>query len=259
MIHGTMTTSSKKDYLSILGLPYEFDDTELKKAFRREARKWHPDLNKNDINAEDRFKLINEAYEFLRDSDKRVKSKNTDAGSTVFPGTLLGNIYAIDNFEIQLPIADQDVSFTGLEFNGREISAEKRLGVSFSFRGKNIIGKVVRAEAEVDPKTRMLSVVATLGTDTRSKLSPILVGQYAQAEITGIEVKDVYVIARNYIRNESIWVVDQNMILMNRPINVLRYENEFALVDEGIEKGDRLLTSRLSSLINGQKVTFSLE
>ena len=48
-------------------------------------------------------------------------------------------------------------------------------------------------------------------------------------------------------------------MLMNRPINVLRYENKFALIDEGIEKGDRLLTSRLSSLINGQKVTFSLE
>ncbi|MDC3118852.1 DnaJ domain-containing protein [Prochlorococcus sp. AH-716-K03] len=70
-IHGTMTTSSKNDYLSILGLSYEFDDIELKKAFRREARKWHPDLNKNDINAEDRFKLINEAYEFLRDPKKR--------------------------------------------------------------------------------------------------------------------------------------------------------------------------------------------
>jgi len=66
-----MNTSSKKDYLSILGLSYDFDDNELKKAFRREARKWHPDLNKNDINAEERFKLINEAYEFLRDPKKR--------------------------------------------------------------------------------------------------------------------------------------------------------------------------------------------
>ena len=66
MIHGTMTTSSKKDYLSILGLSPDFDDKELKKAFRREARKWHPDLNKNDLNAEERFKLINQAYEYLR-------------------------------------------------------------------------------------------------------------------------------------------------------------------------------------------------
>ena len=78
-IHGTMTTSSKKDYLSILGLSSEFDDIELKKAFRREARKWHPDLNKNDINAEDRFKLINEAYEFLRDPVRRVKSIDTNS------------------------------------------------------------------------------------------------------------------------------------------------------------------------------------
>ena len=93
-IHGTMTTSSKKDYLSILGLSSEFDDIELKKAFRREARKWHPDLNKNDINAEDRFKLINEAYEFLRDPVRRVKSidsnssneeKNRNKYSTGFP------------------------------------------------------------------------------------------------------------------------------------------------------------------------------
>ena len=66
MIHGTMTTSSKKDYLSILGLSSNFNDSELKKAFRREARKWHPDLNKNDLNAEERFKLINEAYDYLR-------------------------------------------------------------------------------------------------------------------------------------------------------------------------------------------------
>ncbi len=74
MIHGTMTTSSKKDYLSILGLPPDFDDKELKKAFRREARKWHPDLNKNDLNAEERFKLINEAYEYLRDPNVRKNS-----------------------------------------------------------------------------------------------------------------------------------------------------------------------------------------
>ncbi|MBO8204497.1 DnaJ domain-containing protein [Prochlorococcus marinus CUG1415] len=74
MTHGTMTITSKKDYLSILGLSHDFDDKELKKAFRREARRWHPDLNKNDLNAEERFKLINEAYEYLRDPNKRNES-----------------------------------------------------------------------------------------------------------------------------------------------------------------------------------------
>ncbi len=82
MIHGTMTTSSKKDYLSILGLSSDFDDKELKKAFRREARKWHPDLNKNDLNAEERFKLINEAYEYLRNpnNSKNIAEENINYG-----------------------------------------------------------------------------------------------------------------------------------------------------------------------------------
>ena len=76
MIHGTMTISSKKDYLSILGLSHDFDDKELKQAFRREARQWHPDLNKNDLNAEDRFKLINEAYDYL--SNPNIKKDSSD-------------------------------------------------------------------------------------------------------------------------------------------------------------------------------------
>ena len=103
-----MTISSKKDYLSILGLPYEFDDIELKKAFRREARKWHPDLNKNDINAEERFKLINEAYEFLRDPQKRdenVENNINDADEetsfkTGFPyfEEYLNSLYGFEDY-----------------------------------------------------------------------------------------------------------------------------------------------------------------
>ena len=94
MIHGTMIISSKSDYLSILGLSSDFDDLELKKAFRREARKWHPDLNKNDINAEERFKLINEAYEYLRDPKKRESLQNKDN---------LSNSHKNNNFKSGFP------------------------------------------------------------------------------------------------------------------------------------------------------------
>ena len=113
MIHGTMTTSSKKDYLSILGLSPDFDDNELKKAFRREARKWHPDLNKNDLNAEERFKLINEAYEYLRDpnvkknnsSEKNHDDKENNNFEKGFPDfqdyldSLFGYEYSPKNYE----------------------------------------------------------------------------------------------------------------------------------------------------------------
>ena len=108
MTHGTMTTSSKKDYLSILGLTYDFDEIQLKKAFRREARKWHPDLNKNDINAEDRFKLINEAYEFLRDPKKREKSQDSS----------IHNKYNINNYSTGFPeFQDYLNSLFGFEYD----------------------------------------------------------------------------------------------------------------------------------------------
>ncbi len=66
-----MTTTVDPNYWSLLGVSPECDSFELKSAFRKEARKWHPDLNKNDVNAEERFKLINEAYAILSDPKKR--------------------------------------------------------------------------------------------------------------------------------------------------------------------------------------------
>ena len=66
-----MTTTVDPNYWSLLGVSPDCDSNELKSAFRKEARKWHPDLNKNDVNAEERFKLINEAYEILSDPKKR--------------------------------------------------------------------------------------------------------------------------------------------------------------------------------------------
>ncbi|MGD2146371.1 MAG: J domain-containing protein [Anaerolineae bacterium] len=62
-----------KDYYDILGVDRAAPDKEIKRAFRRLARQWHPDANPNDDHAEERFKEINEAYEVLSDSDKRAK------------------------------------------------------------------------------------------------------------------------------------------------------------------------------------------
>src|SRR5918995_3234609 len=62
-----------KDYYQTLGVTKASTDKEIKQAFRKLARKFHPDVNPGDKSAEGRFKEINEAYEVLGDPDKRRK------------------------------------------------------------------------------------------------------------------------------------------------------------------------------------------
>lgn len=68
-----MTTSAPPDYWAVLGLTPGADPATLKSAFRTQARRWHPDLNGNDPIAEERFKLVNEAYAVLSDPRRRER------------------------------------------------------------------------------------------------------------------------------------------------------------------------------------------
>ena len=62
-----------KNYYDILGIPKNASDKDVKQAYRKLARKYHPDVNPGDKDAEARFKEINAAYEVLSDKDKRQK------------------------------------------------------------------------------------------------------------------------------------------------------------------------------------------
>ena len=60
------------DYYEILGVSRTATEIEIKKAYRKLAMKYHPDRNPGDKEAEEKFKLINEAYQVLSDKEKRA-------------------------------------------------------------------------------------------------------------------------------------------------------------------------------------------
>jgi DnaJ-class molecular chaperone len=79
-----------KDYYKTLGVPRKATDKEVKAAFRKLARKYHPDMNPGNKQAEARFKEINEANEVLSDPDKRRRYDQLGANWDAFRGTGTG-------------------------------------------------------------------------------------------------------------------------------------------------------------------------
>lgn len=113
---------AKKDYYQILGVKKDAKADEIKKSYRKMARKYHPDVNPNDKTAEEKFKEVQEAYDVLSDEKKR---KVFDRFG-----------YYNDNLDAESPFASGAASGTGapgFDFSGFDFSSTSGGGGS-SFR-----------------------------------------------------------------------------------------------------------------------------
>src|SRR5258708_3016360 len=135
-----------KDYYKVLGVSKGASADDIKKAFRKLARKYHPDVNPGDKKAEEKFKEINEAYEVLSDPDKRKKydtlgpnwqeqfgpqfNRRSYAGSTSRPSPMdfEGNSGFSGFFEVLFGRTDGAGGMSGAGTRGGQDSFRKRVG-----------------------------------------------------------------------------------------------------------------------------------
>ena len=110
--------AEKRDYYEVLGLSKGADEASIKKAYRSMAKKYHPDLNPGNAEAEAKFKEVNEAYDVLSDADK--KAKYDQFGHAAFDPTAGGGGYggSYGGFGDFGDIGDIFSSFFGGGFGG---------------------------------------------------------------------------------------------------------------------------------------------
>lgn len=187
-------SSTSQDYWSVLGLSPGADGTSLKRAFRTQARRWHPDLNANDPRAEDQFKLVNEAYAVLSDPLKR---QLWEAANGEDPGGAVAGPNG-DPFARGFPDFED---YLAELFGDRRAKRRERESVYEPDRVPDRVREPVRERVEVGPTTGQVAtaqaapppVAATTDLESVVELTPeqALQGERIELELangTCIEV-----------------------------------------------------------------------
>lgn len=128
--------AEKRDYYEVLGLNKDADEAAIKKAYKTLAKKYHPDLNPNNAEAEEKFKEINEAYSVLSDSDKKAQyDRYGHAAFDPSSGGGSGGFGGFGGFGEDIDLSDIFSSFFGGGSSG-----SRRNG---PIRGNDILQRVI--------------------------------------------------------------------------------------------------------------------
>ena len=152
-------------------------------------------------------------------------------------------------------MAVKDIPFLGIHLDGTTLLESSRPSVllTTSYGGDTFQanGYIVRSESQIDPKTRMISVIATIPMNKINK--KLKVGMFVNAEIDGLSFKNITVVPRSAVKNDMIWVVEDNY-LRKKSVEVIRFEDDLAFIADGLNKNDRVLVTRLDSYVDGMTV-----
>lgn len=202
----------------------------------------------------------------------RVRNKQVDVGEFVTRGASIAKLYAVDFAEVRLPVPDRELAYLDVPLvpqirdDGAQATPApgSRVVLSAEFAGRDHIWEatLVRTEGELDPRSRMVHLVARVSdpygleaNPEAPRTAPLAVGLFVKAEIEGHSVDRAFVVPRDALRPEDqVYVVDAENRLHFRDVEVLRTERENVILGAGLEEGDRVCTSPLEAVIDGMKV-----
>ena len=211
----------------------------------------------------------------------RIRSERVDPGQFVSRGESLAELYAVDYAEVRLPIPDRELGFMDISLGYRRAAADPegvfettegeasslpslsvprvRLRADFAGEEQEWWGELVRTEGEIDPRTRMVTVVARVkdpyGHLGNTDVPPLAVGLFVDAMIEGIELSDAIVLPRNALQGgDRVFILDADDRVHFQPIEIARAERDQVIVKAGVKPGDRLSVTPMPWAVEGMQV-----
>lgn len=194
--------------------------------------------------------------------DGCIRQKQADVGQYVVTGTALAACFATDSVEVRLPVSNQDFGLLGLPL-GTTLEPGKgpdvMLEAVFAGRRCHWQGTIVRSEAMIDARSRMVYLVASVERPYEATEAnggqPLAVGMFVEVTIRCHPVDEAVVLPEACVSHAGeLFVIDKQARLQRREVAVLRRQHNWVVVRGDLADGDQVCATRLDHPIPGMKV-----
>lgn len=170
--------------------------------------------------------------------DALVVAKEIGVGQFISPGARVATLNNVEAGEIHIPIAGFDSVFLPQNYAGLEAKIIQR-GIENVRRS----GTIERDLGVVDSSTRMINMVVRVNNPYAidSDLPAIKFGSYVEVQFAGKQLSHIYRLPQELVNNRQVWIVNSDNQLEPRTVNVLRAEQEFMLINQGLSDSDQVV------------------
>ncbi|TLU66757.1 efflux RND transporter periplasmic adaptor subunit [Thalassotalea litorea] len=198
--------------------------------------------------------------------DALIKAKYVDIGQYVGTGTQLVDTFAVDYAEVRLPVKQQDIGFIKLPKVNQQGDASNTVVVSTQqgLRTLTWDSYISRYEGVVNDRSRVHYLVAHIDDPynllTEERDVELRMGMFVKASIKGKSYSDITAIPRSAIRGAGqLYLIDPENRLKIVTVDVLRSDKDYAYIQGDIVAGNRVVTTRLETPVQGMELRVSGE
>lgn len=189
--------------------------------------------------------------------DAHILSRKVNVGSQVDPSDPLGRLVGRDTYWVEATVPVRTVRRLSVANEGGEGAPVRIHNRSAWPEGAHREGVLFRVVGTLADETRMARVLVSVpdphATRTEDPDAPrLMIGSYVEAQMAGTSLPNVVRLDRDYVRDEeTAWVMGADGQLQIRDLDIVFRDATYAYIEEGLSDGDRVVTSRLSTVSEG--------
>ena len=189
-------------------------------------------------------------------------SRNAHIGSQVSPGQSLGRIVGTDEYWINVSIPLSQSAWINLPEEGQEGAPVKIHNRTAWPKGVYRKGRLFKKIGALDANTRLQQFLVRVSDplllqSPKDSLPPLIVGSFVETEIEGSKIPNVVRLNRDFLRqNNTAWVMNKGKLEI-RELDIVFKDAKFAYIRSGIEDGDQVISTNLSTVVEGSALRTS--